>query len=204
MVIGLVGGVGAGKSAVAACLARLGCVVIDSDKRAKQKLNEPTVRDELVRWWGAGILDSKGGVDRSKIAQIVFHSPAERQRLEGLIHPLLASERAQTIRQAADSGASGVVIDAPLLLEAGLADQCDVVLFVESPRETRLQRVIKNRGWDEQELDRREKSQEGLEKKRRIAHDVIVNTGSADDLFCEVSSVFRGLQRKASQRSIES
>lgn len=204
MVIGLVGGIGAGKSAVAACLAKLGCVVIDSDARAKAKLDQPLVREALLAWWGQAILDFQGSVDRSKVAQIVFHDDAQRRRLEGLVHPLLASDRADTIAKAARDGASGVVIDAPLLLEAGLEARCDAVIFVEASRQIRLLRVAQSRGWDEAELDRREKAQMGLAKKRRIAHDVIVNAGSADDLCREVRRVFHEIQRKTSQRSLES
>lgn len=204
VIIGLVGGVGAGKSAAAACLARLGCAVIDSDARARAKLDDAIVRDQLVAWWGEDVVGADGRIDRPRVASIVFADEDERRRLEALIHPLLAADRAETIREAAQSGAPGVVIDAPLLMEAGLDADCDAVIFVDAPREERVRRVVENRDWDASELDRRESAQLALEKKRERADYVVVNAGTTDELCDEVSRVFREIAGKASRRSIQS
>jgi len=193
-VIGLVGGVGAGKSAAARCLERIGCVVIDSDSRAKALLDDPAVADTLVRWWGDRVLDHAGRVDRDVVAGIVFEDPAERRRLESLIHPLLAARRSETIERAKQAGAPGVVIDAPLLIEAGLDSLCDAIVFVDAPVADRLRRVARDRGWSAEELDRRQAAQAPLEIKRHKAHYVVTNTGSADDLCRQVRRVFDQIQ----------
>lgn len=200
-IIGLAGGVGAGKSAVGECLGRLGCVVIDSDARAKALLDDPAVRDRLARWWGDRVLRPDGTIDREVVAGIVFSDRAQRERLEGLIHPMLADSRAEIIRKAAQSGAVGVVIDAPLLIEAGLDAMCDAVIYVDAPLQERLRRVAESRGWDAAELARRESAQTPLEKKRRRSHYVVRNTGSTDDLCGEVFRVFREIQFAASRRA---
>lgn len=231
-VIGLVGGIGAGKSAVARTLESLGCVVMDSDAQAKALLDDAGVRDTLVSWWGARVLKSEeaggegkasgGRIDRAAVAGIIFGAPAERRRLEMLIHPMLHAERRRRIQEieaarsapfldsptsspttsATSSTASpaasfpttapaAIVIDAPLLFEAGVDRECDAVIFVEAPFEARLKRVCESRGWDEAELRRREASQLPLEEKRRRARHVVENTGSLDDLGAQVGRVLR-------------
>ena len=202
-VIGLVGGIGAGKSAVARALESLGCVVMDSDAQAKALLENAGVRETLVSWWGEGVLKSEGAggagkasggrIDRAAVAAIIFGAPAERRRLEMLIHPMLHAERRRRIQEieAARTSLSpaAIVIDAPLLFEAGVDRECDAVIFVEAPFEARLKRVCESRGWDEAELRRREASQLPLDEKRRRARHVVENTGSLDDLRAQVSRV---------------
>ncbi len=206
LVVGLVGGIGSGKSTVAAELAAGGCVVVDSDKAAKEILTRPDVRDTLVEWWGPEILDGSGVVDRRRIASIVFADAAQRTRLEALVHPLIKQERDQTIARvgalAASVGESTggmVCVDAPLLFEAGVDRECDAVVFVEAPREARLERV-KSRGWDEGELGRREAAQMPLEEKRRRAGLVIVNDGDLAQLRARAAALLEELRRMARER----
>ncbi|MCL4222422.1 MAG: dephospho-CoA kinase [Phycisphaerales bacterium] len=192
-VIGVVGGIGSGKSTVAGMLGELGCVVIDSDAQARRALQRPEVIAELVGWWGSGVLDAEGLIDRKAVARIVFADADQRSRLEGLIHPLIAQSRAVQIEEARRSGRAGVVIDAPLLYEAGLERECDAVVFVECPFEDRLARVQASRGWDERELRQREKAQLPLEEKRRRADYLVVNTGNLPDLRLEVAQIFTSI-----------
>lgn len=180
-IIGLAGGIGSGKSTIARAMAQEGGFVIDADALAREALTRPAVRDELVAWWGDGILDDQGCVDRSRIARIVFdpRNAGERERLEALVHPIIAAERERLIAAAeADPGARFIVLDAPLLFEVGLNRSCDRVVFVEADRATRLERVSRTRGWDEAELERREKNQWGLDRKKVLSDDIIVNDAS--------------------------
>ncbi len=190
-VVGLVGGIGAGKSAVAAELSRHGFLVVDSDAEAKAALDRPEVRARLVEWWGSGVLDESGRVDRARVASIVFEDPAQRERLEGLVHPLVAAGRAEAIARRGP-GARGVVIDAPLLYEAGVDRECDVVVFVDAPRAARLERVRATRGWSEEEFDRREKAQLSLDEKKRRADVVIANDAGAEELSRAVARLVEG------------
>lgn len=175
-VIGLAGGVGAGKSAVAAVLAGLGCVVCNSDDLGRQALRDPAIRTKLVGWWGSGVLDEAGEIDRAAVAAIVFRRPQERRRLELLVHPWIEARR-KALFAAAPADACALVIDAPLLFEAGLDAECDAVIFVDADRGTRLARVADERGWDEQALGRREDSQLPLDEKRARSDYVVSNNG---------------------------
>jgi dephospho-CoA kinase len=181
VVIGLVGGIGAGKSTAAQALGELGCLVVDADREARAALDRPEVRGTLVRWWGPKILTAEGLIDRGKVAEIVFAEPMQRNRLEALVHPMVKADRRSLVKRAAEEGRPGVVIDAPLLFEAGSDKDCDAVFFVEAPREVRLARVAK-RGWDAAELDRREAAQMPLDEKRSRADEVILNDGDRESL----------------------
>ena len=187
-VIGLAGGIGAGKSAVARAMVELGCVVSDSDTLARAALERDDVRAQLVSWWGDGVFGADGAVDRGAVARIVFGDDAQRLRLETLVHPLVRVSRGEAIARAEAAGARAFVIDAPLLFEAGLDAECDVVVFVEAPRAVRLARVRQHRGWDEAELARRESAQLGNDEKRRRA-DVVVANGEDAGLASRVGAV---------------
>jgi len=192
--IGLIGGIASGKSAVSAALARRGAKVFDADKIGHQLLDEPEVRNELVERWGPDLLDESSRVDRKKIAARVFQntdeSADELKWLEELLHPLI---RQRIEREIADIGRhwhlasapSAIVIDAPLLLESGWNEACDVIALVDCPREERLRRAL-DRGWTPEEFTRRELSQMPIEQKRRWATHVIDNSGTLADLQTQV------------------
>lgn len=206
-VIGLAGGIGSGKSTVAGIFARLGCLVVDSDARARAALDRPDVRAEIVRWWGEGVLSPPDGsgtrkVDRAKVAQIVFSDAAQRARLESLVHPVVRQDRAEAVREGATAGARAVIVDAPLLFEAGLDAECDAVVFVDAARAARLRRVRESRNWDEAELDRREAAQLPLQSKRSRADYCVSNNGALPELEREVARVLAEIeQRVASGQS---
>lgn len=197
LVIGLAGGIGAGKSAAAAAFADLGCLVSDSDAAAKAELDVPEVRDQLIAWWGEGVRAPSGRIDRAAVARVIFHDERERKRLESLIHPRLRDAREALKAQAAALGAPAVIIDAPLLYEAGLDAECDAVLFIDAPREDRLARVRATRGWDEGELERRERAQLPLDAKRARASAVIENTGDVRALRAAVRAFLHERARPA-------
>lgn len=180
--IGLMGGPGSGKSLVASQLASLGCAVIDADALAKEALREPHIIDEITAWWGPRILTPDGQIDRREVARIVFTDPEELKRLEAMIHPRVHERRDQLKQQAlADAKTVAVVEDCPLLLEQGIDEQCDALIFVDVDFQTRLARV-QSRGWDAEELARRDKSQTPLDIKRQRADYVISN--DADEAHC--------------------
>ncbi len=185
-VIGLVGGIGSGKSLVASHLRQLGCLVCDSDAMARDILRERRVRDQLIEWWGSGIVDRDGEIDRGRVASIVFARPQERARLESLIHPLVEARRERLFGEP-PPGTRALVIDAPLLLEAGLGEKCDAIFFVDAPRPVRLARVVATRGWTEEEVDRREAAQWPLDRKRQAADTVLRNDDEPASLRQEVA-----------------
>ncbi|HEX2836691.1 MAG TPA: dephospho-CoA kinase [Phycisphaerales bacterium] len=196
-VIGLVGGIGAGKSTVAQVFAHLGCLVIDADRDAREALFREDVVKELVSWWGDGILGPDGKPDRARIAEIVFKDPSQRTRLEGLVHPIVKSDRLLTIARARQEGRPAVIIDAPLLFEAGSDKDCDAVVFVDAPPEQRLARV-RARGWSSEELARREAAQLPLSDKRARSAVVIENTGSLESLQTLARAALTKIRQDAS------
>lgn len=195
-VIGLTGGIGSGKSTVARAFEDAGCGVIDSDEFNRQQLASPEVISELVSWWGDKILKETGQLDRKAIASVVFDDPDQRKRLEAYLHPRISAEserRAAEFR--ADPAIRAIILDSPLLLEAGLDAGCDAVVFVDADDETRLSRVKKYRGWSEDQWRQREKSQFALDKKRGRADHVIANNSSdLDELRSSVDDILHSIE----------
>jgi dephospho-CoA kinase len=199
-VIGIVGGIGSGKSTVGQALRELGCVVANSDDFARQALRDPTIRRQIVKWWGQAVLDpSTGEVDRSRIARIVFANPDERRRLETLTHPWIEAKRRELF-DAAPPETPALVIDAPLLLEAGLDRECDLIIFVEAPADLRLRRVMDSRGWTQAQVRDREAAQMPLDAKRARADHVIVNTGDLATLHAATRGVLDKVVAGASRK----
>jgi dephospho-CoA kinase len=181
-IIGIAGGIGSGKSFVAKLFGEQGCLVIDSDAQVREAYRLPRVKQTLAEWWGGDVLDADTGeVNRGFIARKVFADPAQRRRLEQLLHPLVDASREAAMAAAAyDPQVLAYVWDTPLLFEVGLHDRCDALVFVDVPWETRVNRVRATRGWDEAELARRQNLQWPLDKKRRISDHVLTNTADAD------------------------
>jgi dephospho-CoA kinase len=179
-IIGIVGGIGSGKSFIARCFGELGCRVIDSDSQVRAAYRDPQVIETLRQWWGDAVLSPRGEIDRRFISGKVFADPAQRLRLEQLLHPWVNAAREQEMKVAADDpSVLAFVWDAPLLLEAGLAGACDSIVYVDAPLDIRLVRVRETRGWEAEELQRRENLQWPLDKKREIADYVLSNTADA-------------------------
>jgi dephospho-CoA kinase len=189
-VIGITGGIGSGKSTVAEMFGELGCVVVNSDEQVTEAYRDPAVIRELRSWWGEEVIDKEGRPDRRRIAEIVFRDPSQRLRLEGLLHPIVAGLREKRMKEVAgDTQVPAIIWDTPLLFEAGLYRQCDAIVFVEAPVSHRLKRVQEVRGWDEEELGRRENSQWPLDKKREISDYIVDNTADAEFVRGQVREV---------------
>ncbi|MCH2142728.1 MAG: dephospho-CoA kinase [Phycisphaerales bacterium] len=181
LVIGLSGGIGAGKSHVAAIMKEAGCHIFDADAQVQILLDEPDTRDAVRALFGAQSLDANQCVDRRFLAQHVFESASDRERLERLLHPkVIAAMQAAITETSCDTRA--MVIDAPLLLETGLDHLCDAVIFIDAPLEQRAARVTTERGWTQSDLSLREAAQLELDAKRERSHYVLVNAGSPEAL----------------------
>lgn len=191
-IIGLCGGIGAGKSLVAAEFERLGCLVVDSDRLNHEVLGRADVRETLRQWWGDAVLDATGAVDRRRIAEIVFQDPAEKRRLESLVHPLIAERRVAMIRAVEGrSAVKAIVVDSPLLFESNLARECDAIVFVDASEPQRLRRLNQERGWDAAELKRRERWQLSPVEKRSRSEFVITNDGPREQVRPQVVDILK-------------
>jgi dephospho-CoA kinase len=192
-VIGLVGGIGAGKSTVAAALVKHGGRIVAGDPLGHEALEEPAIRERVAdAFSGRDILTEEGKVDRKKLGRVVFPSPVERSRLEHLVHPYIEERIREEIDNAAtESAVKFVILDAAIMLEAGWDDVCDKLIYVDTPQPMRLARVQNQRGWSDADLVNREAVQMPSEKKKERADAVINNGGSPEATIAQVDDLVR-------------
>jgi dephospho-CoA kinase len=188
-VIGVLGGIGSGKSAVADRLARRGGRVINADRIGHQALEHPPIKEQIVARWGDGVLDENGAVARRQLGAIVFASATERKALEALVHPWIGERiRAEIEAAQNDPAVPFVVLDAAIMLEAGWSGVCDRLIFVDVSREKRLARLQASRNWSASELEAREQTQLPLKEKASRADHVLTNEGSLEELHRQVDA----------------
>jgi len=200
-IIGLAGGIGSGKSTVAKLLGEMGCLVLVADEHVREAYADPAVKATLRSWWGDGVFNSAGELDRRTVARIVFENPEAKRRLEGYIHPIVAQKRRRAMEAAAgDAQVLAYVWDIPLLFEVGADKECDAIVFVDAPFEQRLQRVKATRAWDEAELLRREKLQRPLDNKRELSNYIVQNTADVGFARRQVQEVLSAILKGQSGR----
>lgn len=193
-IVGVVGGIGSGKTHVARLLAQDGGLLISGDELGHEVLREPDVVAQVLRRWGAEVLDDHGAVHRRTLGRIVFADPEELRALEEIVFPRIGRRiREEIARAEGDPAVDRIVLDAAVMLEAGWADALDLLVFVEAPAEVRLARVREKRGWDAAELQRRERAQLPLEEKRRRADRIVRNDGNEDHLRQDLAQVLESL-----------
>jgi dephospho-CoA kinase len=191
-VVGLVGGIGAGKSQVAEAFACRGARVISGDALAHAALREPAIKKLVVERWGERLLDDKGEIQRRLLAEVVFADAGERRALEAMVHPWIKDRiRAEVEAARADATVRLIVLDAAVMLEAGWHDVCDHLVFIEAPREVRLRRVAEQRGWTLQEVEAREAAQLPLTAKAAHADHTLDNSTSLERLDHQVADLVR-------------
>ncbi len=192
MRIGLTGGIGSGKSTVAAMLVGHGAVLVDADEISRDLVRpgEPALV-ELVTEFGPRILQSDGSLSRAELAALAFSDPRATDRLNAIMHPLIRAEAQRRI--AAGPAAAVIVYDMPLLVETGQGDLVDLVVVVDVPEDVQLDRAVRLRGLDEADVRRRMTVQAGREERLAAADVVIDNSGDLDGTRGQVESLWRGL-----------
>lgn len=194
MRVGLTGGVGSGKSTVAALLAEHGAVVIDADAIAREVVapGTPGLAAVLERF-GAAVTAPDGSLDRAALAAIVFADDAARADLNAIVHPLVGARTAELM---AEVPAETVVVhDIPLLVEGDRAGGFDVVVVVEADPQTRLRR-LERRGLPPSDARARMAAQATDEQRRAAAHEIVANDGDRAALRAEVDELWRRLRRR--------
>ena len=189
--IGLTGGIGSGKSTVARRFAALGALVIDTDALA-HALTAPggAALPAIAAAFGDAMIGPDGAMDRARMRALVFGQPAERQRLEAILHPMIASA---TRAQASRAGAGqAVVFDVPLLTESGTwRARVDRVVVVDCAEATQVARVVERSGWEAEAVERTISQQASRAQRRAIADAVIVNEAlSLAQLDAEVDALW--------------
>jgi dephospho-CoA kinase len=189
-ILGIVGGIGSGKSAVARALESLGGYLINADALGHEALEDPPIKAKLIERWGNGVLDAAGKADRKKIGRMVFSDVDELQALEALVFPYIEGRILEEIARGRRlEGVKYIILDAAIMIETGWHRHCDKLLFVDAPRDVRLARLKATRGWTEEELKRRERVQLPLEEKKQLADAVIVNDGETVKILPQVKDV---------------
>ena len=176
-------------------------MVLSADEHVREAYADPAVKSTLRSWWGDGVFNSAGELDRRAVARIVFENPEAKRRLEEHIHPMVAEKRRRAMEAAAgDAQVLAYVWDIPLLFEVGLEGECDAVVFVNAPLEQRLARVKADRRWDEAELLRREKLQRPLDNKREMSNYIVQNTADVGFARRQVQEVLSTILKGQSGR----
>ncbi|MPQ99207.1 dephospho-CoA kinase [Modestobacter sp. I12A-02628] len=187
--IGLTGGIGSGKSTVAAMLVARGAVLVDADRIARAVLEPGTSGlAAVVEEFGEAVLAADGSLDRAALASVVFADPAARARLDALVHPLVRERAAEAI--AAAPADAVVVQDVPLLVETGQSAAHDLVLVVQADLATRLARLA-DRGTTEADARARIAAQASDEERAAVADVVLDNSGTRADLEAAVEAFWR-------------
>jgi dephospho-CoA kinase len=191
-VIGLIGGIGSGKSRVAALLAERGARVLSGDEAGHEALRQPEVRAWVVERWGTDVLNQGGDVDRRKVAARVFSDPAELQALEAIVWPWIGRRLREQVEAArGDPEVKFILLDAAVLLESGWNNVCDRIVYVHAPRAVRLRRLAEQRNWGAKEVAGRERAQLPLTDKARRADAALDNSGPPEVLARQVDDLLR-------------
>ena len=179
--IGLTGGIGAGKSTVSATFAECGGIIVDGDVIDREVV-EPGTEGlaQLVEAFGEDILLPDGALNRPALAARAFVDDEKRASLNGIVHPLVARRRQEIIDAVHEDAV--VVEDIPLLVETGMAPMFPLVVVVTADEETRVTRVVQQRGMDEADARARIKAQAPEEQRRAIADVLLDNSGSQGEL----------------------
>ena len=198
--VGLTGGIGSGKSEVSRRLAALGAVVLDADTAARRVVEPGTPGlARIAETFGPGVLQPDGSLDRKRLGELVFADPAQREKLNAIVHPLVRDWMRAAEDAARRSHGNGAVIvqDVPLLVETGRAGDYDVVIVVDAPPELQASRLAGQRGMPAEQAAARMAAQASREQRLAVADIVIDNSGTLEDLDRRVAEVWKELQRRA-------
>jgi dephospho-CoA kinase len=204
--IGLTGGIAAGKSVAAQRLAERGAVLIDYDALSRDAVAPGSAGlAEVVAAFGDTVLTPDGALDRPGLAAVVFADPAARERLNGIVHPVVRRLAAEREAAAVAADATAVVVhDVPLLVETGNAGTFHLVVVVQAPAVLRVERLVRTRGMDRTEAERRIAAQATDEERLAVADVVLDGSGHPDDLRAEVDALWDRLAaERADEREVD-
>lgn len=204
-IIGLTGGIAAGKSVAAARLAELGAVVIDADRLAREVVEPDTpALAAIAERFGHGVLDETGALDRPALGGIVFDDPAALRDLNAIVHPAVHDRYDALLAEAAVRDPEAIIVyDVPLLAEARAASDFSLVVVVDAPAEVRAERLVSLRGMDRAEALARIGSQAGDEERRALADVVIDSSGTIEHTIEQVDALWERLVAERSRPGAE-
>ncbi|MYA55344.1 dephospho-CoA kinase [Candidatus Poribacteria bacterium] len=207
IIVGITGGIACGKTTASDLLAEKGAIPINADEIGHQLLKaDSPVIGELTEAFGQDILDASGDVSRKKLGAIVFNDKAARERLNGILHPLIIERsRGQARHLVTEDPMCVVLLDAPLLIEAGAYDTVDLIVVVTASSETQLRRTLERsiaqgRPLTESEVQARIDSQMPVTEKVKYADVVIENEGTLEELHRQVDALWEQLQSRTNPK----
>ena len=192
-VIGILGGIGSGKTTVAMEFGRLGCAVIHADRIAHDVLRRPDVRQRILDLLGPSILDPDGTIDRKAVAALVFADPVKVSALNQIVHPPVLREVERLMGYYQErTRVPAIVLDMPLLLEVGWTDRCDRLVFVACDPRTRASRAG---SLTAEEILSRENCQISLDTKATAADNTINNNSDFSALIRQIATIFSSVMK---------
>lgn len=195
LVVGLTGGIASGKSSVSSIFRQRGIPVICADELAREVVRPGSQGiSEIAEVFGSSVFDSDGGLNRPELARRVFSDPSKRKILESIIHPRVSQERDRLVSLYRDMGHKIVVVDVPLLFEAGWEGSFDLVILVYTPRNVQQERLIIRDNMSNEEAAARLEAQMDIEAKKNMADMIIDNTGSLFNTEKQVSLIIDRLE----------
>ncbi len=208
-VIGLVGGIGAGKSLAASALAARGAFLLDADAIGHILLDQSPCRDRVLDRFGEGVLEPfaaeegiRRPINRRALGTIAFANRSALRDLELILHPAMRKTFEKAIaRESRRQRHPAIVLDAAILYEADWDSLCDLVVCVDADPDRRMARLEATRGWTAEVLASREKSQGPIEEKRRDADHVLTNDGTPEELLAAIDALWPRLLKPSGRRS---
>ena len=191
--IGLTGGIAAGKTTVAAHWVSLGGIEIDADKLAREVV-EPGTKgvDQIRQVFGESVFSSDSSLDRQKIGEIVFNDPEKRLALEGIIHPLVRQRASELLAELPQN--SMVIYTVPLLVEANVSLPFDVIVSVEAPEADRVRRLVSSRGMSTDQAMARIKSQASAIERAAVADYILNSNQPLPSLLSDATALWTKFQ----------
>lgn len=205
IIAGLTGGIASGKSTVSGFLCDAGARIIDADKIARAVVQQGTpAYDEIYSFFGRTILRPDGSIDRERLGEIIFSDPEKQLRLNAIVHPRVFEQSARMVEHiAAEAPDAVVIMDIPLLLEAGMEKDLAEVIVVYVPEPVQLKRLMKRDGIDEMAAMARIRAQMPIEEKRTRATIVIDNRGDMKTTQRSALAVFERLKEMAAPLPVD-
>jgi dephospho-CoA kinase len=195
LIVGLTGGIASGKSTVDRMFEDAGIPVICSDELAHQVVEPGSPALEQIREvFGEDVLNEDGSLDRAAMGTVVFHDEIKRKALESIIHPRVAEERDKLVRHFEGQGYEIMVVDVPLMYEAGWDKDSDHIIVVYTPRSVQLQRLMERDSMSREDAYSRIEAQASMEEKRKKADFLIENTGDPAYTRAQVADLIQHLE----------
>ncbi len=195
VILGIMGGICAGKSTVAKMFEELGVIRMDADQIANQCLQESSVQTQILDLFGNSIIEN-GQIQRKKIARIVFSQPESLKKLEKIIHPIVCQNIQENLYKLGKNNKNFAILDVPLLWESGWYKICDYLIFVDATSEIRQFRAASQRNWSKNEISNREKFQADILQKKSACQYVVPNHGNIDETRAAVQSIWKNIVEK--------